>query len=279
MYAAHTTIAKSNRSTARWKKRRWMLPRLHAALAIPFVAGCVELPLPAKQELSKAGEDYRRKDYHGAQAKLDGILATYHSYTGAADAYYLRALCQVSLSNKAAALSDVERCIALSQDKKLTAEAHAMAGALKFESGKDAEALDHFAQALKDLPEKPPADLVRFRYAICLQHQGRWSDARREFGRLLQRYPGGDLSESARRMSEWKGDYFAIQCGAYQDSSSAAKQMQKLKKTGLAARVDAQSRSGKTLYVVYVGQYPNYDAAQEALRTIRGKVSGALIAP
>lgn len=279
MYAGHSTIIKSNRSTARWKKRRWIVPRWHAVLTLPFVAGCVELPAPAKRELSKAGEDYRRRDYHGAQAKLDGILATYHSYAGAADAYYLRALCQVGLSNKAAALSDAERCIALSQDKKLTAEANAMAGALKFESGREGEALGHFAQALKYLPEKPPADLVRYRYAICLQHQGRWSEARREFGTLLQRYPGGDLYESARRMSDWKGDYFAIQCGAYQDSSSAATQMRKLKKMGLPARVDAQSRSGKTLYCVYVGQYPNFDAAQEALRTIRGKVSGAVIAP
>lgn len=256
-----------------------MGPRLHAVFAIPLVAGCTELPHSAKQELSKAGDDYRRHDYRGAQTKLDGLLSTYHYYTGAAEAYYLRALCQVGVSNKSAALADAERCISLSQDKLLTAQAQAMAGTLKFESGDEASASGLFAKALRDLPEKPPADLVRFRYAVCLQHEGRWTDARREFGTVSQRYPGSDIGENARRMFEWTGDYFAIQCGAYKDSSSAAKQVQKLRKTGLSPRVETRTRLGQTMYMVFVGQYPKYDAAQEALRSVRGKVSDAVIAP
>jgi len=256
-----------------------MGPRLHALFALPLVAGCAELPPSAKQELSKAGEDYRRNDYRGAQTKLDEILNTYQYYTGAADAYYLRALCNVSLTNKPAALRDVDRCIALSKDKQLTSQAQAMAGTLCFESGKESDAIGHFAKALKDLPEKPPADVVRYRYAVCLQHQGRWTEARRESGTLLQRYPAGDLSENARRMYEWNGDYFAIQCGAYKDQTSAAKQAQQLRKAGHQARVEPQTRFGKTLYMVYVGQYQKYDAAQEALHSLRGQVSGAVIAP
>jgi tetratricopeptide (TPR) repeat protein len=263
----------------RWRRRRWIGPRLHAVLALPFVASCAELPYSAKQELNKAGEDYRRQDYGGAQTRLDGIISSYHMYAGAAEAYYLRALVHSKQSNKAAALADAEKCVAQSQDKSLTAQAAAMAGTLAYEMGDERKALDHFARALKDLPEKPPTDLVRYRYAICLQHQGQWTEARREFGTVLQRYPQSTIAENARRMYEWKGDYFALQCGAFQDQSSAAKQMQKLRKAGLSARIDNQMRLGKTLYMVFVGQYPKYDAAQEALRSVRAKVPNAVIAP
>lgn len=279
MNSKSSSVSKIGRSASRWKRRRWIGPRLHAVFALPLVAGCTELPLGAKQELNKAGEDYRRQDYRGAQTKLDGILSTYHAYTGAAEAYYLRALVHVKQSNKTAALADAERCIALAQDKTLAAQAAAMAGTLSFEMGNEAKALDYFAKALKGMPEKPPADLLRYRYAVCLQHEGRWSEARREFGTLLQRYPQSDISANARRMYEWKGDYFALQCGAYQDQSSATKQMQKLRKVGLSPRIETQTRLGKTLYMVFVGQYPKYDAAQEALRSVRAKVPNAVIAP
>jgi tetratricopeptide (TPR) repeat protein len=258
---------------------RRRVPWLSAVFALPLAAGCAELPYSAKQELSKAGDDYRRQDYRAAQTKLDGIITTYKAYTGAADAYYLRALCEVGLGNKAAALKDAEQCIALSKDKMLTAEAHAMAGTLNFEAGNDVDAIDHFAKALNDLPEKPPADLIRYRYAVCLQRQGRWSDARREFGILIQRYPSGDIGENARRMVEWKGDYFTIQCGLNKEPASAAKQVQTLRKSGQVARVEAQTRLGKTVYVVCIGEYPTYAAAQDALRAIRAKVSNAVIAP
>lgn len=274
-----TLISKNARSASRWRRRRWIGPRLHAVFALPLVAGCTELPYGAKQELNKAGEDYRSQDYRGAQAKLDGILSTYHQYTGAAEAYYLRALVHVKQSNKGGALADADRCIALSQDSSLRAQAAAMAGTLSFEMGDETKALDYFVKALKGLPEKPPADLVRYRYAVCLQHQGRWAEARREFATLLQLYPQSDLTANARRMYEWRGDYFALQCGAYLDQKSAAKQMQKLRKAGLSARIENQTRLGKPLYLVFVGQYPKYDAAQEALRALRAKVPNAVIAP
>ncbi|HKQ47433.1 MAG TPA: SPOR domain-containing protein [Phycisphaerae bacterium] len=272
-------LSKIGRSTSRWKRRRWIGPRLHAVFTLPLVAGCTELPHGAKQELNKAGEDYRRQDYGGAQTKLDGIISTYHAYSGVAEAHYLRALVYVKQSNKAGALADAERCLALSQDKALTSQAAAMAGTLAFEAGDEARALYHFARALKGLPEKPPTDLVRYRYAVCLQHEGRWTEARREFGTVVQRYPQSTITENARRMYEWKGDYFAIQCGAYQDQSSATKQMKKLRTAGLSPRIESQSRLGKTLYMVFVGQYPKYAAAQEALRSIRAKVPNAVIAP
>lgn len=270
---------KSTRSTDRWVPRRSRSRRFHAVLVLPFVAGCTELPLHARQQVTDAQEDYVNRKLPAARTKLDSVLNTFGSYTGAAEAYYLRAKINAESSNKAAALRDAQRCIQLSQDRTLKSKAQAMAGTLQFETGAQAAALPNFEAALVHLPERPPADLIRYRYGICLQHEGRWSEAREQFSTLVQRYPSGDLAERARRMLDWPDNHFSIQCGAYLDRSSADSQLKKLQRAGLSPRIEPRTRSGKTLQTVLVGQYQTYSAAQAALPSVKKQVSGAVIAP
>ncbi|RIK63789.1 MAG: hypothetical protein DCC65_15215 [Planctomycetota bacterium] len=272
-------LHQSTRSSERWAPRRRSSPRFHAVLVLPFVAGCTELPLHAKQEVSQAQEDYLDRKLPAARARLDNVLNTFGDYTGAAEAYYLRAKINAETSNKSAALRDAQRCIELSQDRELTSKAHAMAGTLQFETGATAAAIPHLEAALTRMPERPPADLIRYRYGVCLQHEGRWSEARREFSTLVQQYPAGDLAERARRMLEWPGDHFAIQCGAFHDRSSAESQISALRHSGLSPRIEPRSRSGKTLQTVLVGQFRTYSAARSALPSVKKVVSGAVIAP
>ena len=40
-------------------------------LAVPFVAGCTELPITAKRDVDKARDAYLKKDYPSARASLD----------------------------------------------------------------------------------------------------------------------------------------------------------------------------------------------------------------
>lgn len=247
--------------------------------AVPLVAGCTELPLTAKQDVDRARDAYLKRDYQTARTTLDGVLGSYGHYTGAAEAYFLRSKILAETSNRAAALRDARRCIELSRDKSLTARAHASAGALEFEAGNKAAALDHYAEALKGLPERPPADVIRFRYATCLMHVGRWKDARRELATVLQRYPSGDIAEHARRLQAWPGDYFVIQCGAFRDRASATKQVNQLQRAGVSARVESMSRQGQALQTVVVGEYSTYSAAKAALPPVKSRVSGAVIAP
>ncbi len=237
------------------------------------------MPPHAQKQVSAAREDYTKRNLSGARTKLDDVLGSYGSYTGAAEAFYLRAKIHAETSDKVGALRDARRCIDLSTDKMLTAKAQAIAGAVELETGNKAAAIRYFADALKHLPEKPPTDLVRYRYAICLQHEGRWGEARRELATLLQRHPSSDLAEHARRMLEWPGDYFTIQCGAYQEPSSAQDFANKLHRAGLSARVEIRPRSGQRLHTVFVGQYPTYNAAQSAMASVKRHASGAVIAP
>lgn len=247
--------------------------------ALPFVGGCAELPLAAQQEIAAAQQAYSRRDLSLARSKLDGVLQTYRDYPGTAEAHYLRAKILAESSDRRGALRDALRCIELSKDDDLTAKAHAMAGSLEFELGNRAAASPHFAKALRRLPEKPPTDLIRYRYAICLQQEGAWHDAKKQFALVLQRYPGGDLAEHARRMSEWPGNYHAIQCGAFRDRKAADLLAGTLNSAGQKARVEPMQRSGETLYMVYVGYFPTYGEAEAALGSVKRRVSGAVIVP
>lgn len=172
------------------------------AAALVLIGGCAELPAPAALQVAEARNDYLKRDIASARTKLDDVLTHYSMFTGAAEAYYLRSKINAETSNKAAAKRDATQCIQLAQDKELKAKASAMAGTLCFESGDDSSAVAYFSDAMKGLPEKPPADLVRFRYGVCLQRLGRWDEARRQFGIILQRYPSSDLAEHAKRMYE-----------------------------------------------------------------------------
>lgn len=259
--------------------RTTLAGRVPFALCILTMAGCAELPGPAKEQVAQAREDYLKRDLPAARTKLDDVLTHYSMFTGAAEAYYLRAKINAESSNKAAATRDAKQCIQLAQDNDLKAKANAMAGTLAFETGDDNSAIQYFADAVKHLPEKPPADLVRFRYGVCLQRLGRWDDARTQFATLLQRYPSSDLAEHASRLNEWRGNYFSIQCGAFQDGRAAAQMANKLKQAGLDARVEPRGRLGQTLHYVLVGQYPTYVLADSALGAVRRHVSGAVIAP
>ncbi len=266
------------RLLSRQSNRRPIL--VAAALTILFaLPGCAELPASAKQQKLDAEIAYRERNFSKAETTLTDFLSHYPDHVESADAYYLRALCHAEQSHKYLAVTDARNCIRLAQDSELAAKAHAMAGALMFEQGKFNEAASHFASALPGMPEAPPTDLVRYRYGLSLQRIGDWQKARLEFAAVFQRYPGSDLAQHARRMYDWPHNCFVIQCGAFRDAGGAEELKNKLVSRGLSATVERGSRSGESLYVVYVGRYPQYDQAEASLSAVRRQVPDALIKP
>lgn len=269
----------SNTLCTRLNSRRALRAGKALIAACLMPAGCVDLPLPAKEQLNQAERDYRGRDYKSASAKLDDILRIYPEYAQSAEAYYLRAQCRIAVSNKLGAVSDLKKCAALSRDSQLTSNAHAAAGSLCFEAGNMAEASSHYAEALKKAPEKPPTDQIRYNYATSVMRQGDWRKARQQFALVFQRYPNSSLSNNAHDKFEWPFDYFVIQCGSFRDQAAANKHSTKLQGSGLSTRVEPRQRLGESLYIVCIGSYPKYDLAQEALRSVKNKCPGALIAP
>lgn len=250
-----------------------------ALIAVCCSTGCVELPQPAQEKLKAAEKDYRARDYRSAVGKLDEILTDFPEYKQSAEAYYLRGECRIATNNKLGAASDLKKAIALSNDPRLTADAHASAGTLAYEAGNMAEAARHYGDALTKLPEKPPADQIRYNCGVALMRLGEWRKARVQFGMVFQRYPGSSLAANARDKFEWPFDYFVIQCGAFRDKTSAEKQSTKLQGAALATRVESRQRAGETVYIVCVGSYPKYDLAADALRSVKSKCPSAVIVP
>lgn len=269
------------RLTALRNGRRRCLVRLLVLPAMALATGCASLPASARQQLIEAYGQYCQKDYRSASSTLDGILKEYPRHQESAEAYYLRALCNAELSRRRQATSDAMSCIRYTKDSGLRARAHAMAGSLLFEADRSSEAIPHYAKALSnisDLPQKEK-DLLRYRYGLSLQREGRWRDSRLEFAAVFQRYPTSDLAPHARRMYDWPHDCYSIQCGAFRDRAGASKLVAKLKKVGLRVRVESRPRSGEPLQMVYEGRYQSYGLARDALRSVRRRVADALIVP
>lgn len=244
-----------------------------------LICGCTELPGSAVKELNDAEADYRARRYDAAVSRLDKILCDYPEQKGCEDAYYLRALCRAGQSQKSAALSDALACIKYSRQPVLTAKAQATAGVILYETGRTSEAIPHLGAALRGLPGAPPADLLRYQYAVCLQRQGRWGEARTEFSAVCTRYPQSTVAEFARRAGEWPHEFFSIQCGTFRDGASAARMKETLTKAGLPARAEIRKLGGESLHTVYVGQYAKYEQAQGAVAGVQRKASGAMVVP
>ncbi len=244
-----------------------------------LAAGCVEPPPDALKQVADAERDYRNQNYPSAEEKLNRYLQQFPNSPKSAEAYYLRALCGTKRSNRVMAEADARQCIKLSKDASLTSNAHATIATLLFESNRTQESLDHFDKGLKSMPDKPPADLLRYRYATSLQREGKWADAKAQYTELARRFPSSDLAMNARRALEWPHDAFTIQCGAFRDRAGATALEKQLKSSGHKAWTEQRSRSGEVIYTVYVDRFGRYAAAREALPRVQRAAAGAHIVP
>jgi cell division protein FtsN len=64
---------------------------------------------------------------------------------------------------------------------------------------------------------------------------------------------------------------YTLQVGAFSTSENARKQKAFFEERGYAAEITSRVRSGKSLYLVWVGSFPNADEARKVLREIQSK--------
>ncbi len=243
------------------------------------LAGCGQPTAEDIRQVSTAEQAYRSGKHEDALVQLNKFIAAYPNHPDTAEAYYLRSLCNTQVANKVQAESDARQCIKLTKSPELSARAHATLATLLYEANRPAEAIAAFQIALAGLPDRSPKDLLTYRYGLCLQREGRWPEARKAFSDVFSKYPGTETSQNARRMHDWKHDFFSIQCGAYRDRGSADDAASKLKKKGAAAFVDQRVRTGETIHIVLVGRYANYREARDALPAVKRHTRDALIVP
>ena len=154
-----------------------------------------------------------------------------------------------------------------------------MLGHLAFEDGNHAVAVSYYADALPHLPNQPPTDEALYRYGGCLQHLGRWDEAKAPFSRLLHAFQDSAHVAAARRRFAWPHPWFAIQCGAFGRVDNANQLAADLSRKGLSAKATFAELDGQGLWRVLSGQYPTYAAALADLPRARAIQPGALIVP
>ncbi len=72
---------------------------------------------------------------------------------------------------------------------------------------------------------------------------------------------------------------WSIQAGAYESADAADFLVDKLKSSGITARVDRQARGGKLVRLVRVGSYPTYDEAVAELPKVQKACPDAFPSP
>lgn len=262
-----------------YRKSPIWLPRVRLFIAAALCGGCVELPPAGKIKLADAEKSYRANDIRKATQTLDEIIREFPDYKESALAYYLRALCHERSDRVVDAGRDVQKCIALSTNRVLTAKARAMAGAFYFDSGNVGAAIEQYAKAVDGLPKEPPADMVRYRYGVCLQRHGEWANARKQFEIVTRDFPNSQAAPWARRMLEWRHEFFSVQCGVFRDRGAAASLSARLTSARLNGWYESQTRDGAAMQVVYSGRHKTYEQAKSAVASVRRIAPDASVAP
>lgn len=261
-------------------RRRLLSPRNGIiAWTLLYCGGCTVLPPHVRVQVVEADKSYRNNDYRGAEARLEPVLRDFPNHAESAEAYYIRALARVRMQRIPDAVADLEKAVKLSNRADLTGRANAALGGLYHDQGRYEPAAAALAQALRDLPEKPPADEVRYRLGVCLQRQGKWADARSAYSTLMHQFPGSRYAEDARRGFSWEHSFFSIQCGAFVNQSQAENLLRKVRSATSEVWVEPEARFGRPLHVVYAGKYATFAQAQDGLGAVRRAVPGAFVVP
>lgn len=258
-------------------RRAW--PTVIGAAVLLTCYGCADLPPAGRQMLLTAAGRYSAGQYGAAQQAAETFLRQYPGSPAAAEARYVRGLCRLRAEQPEAARADFAAAAEGAQRPDLRAYALAALGNLAFAAGDLGEAARYYARAEPDLPMRPPADEILYRYGLCLQRAGRWGEARRQFSRVLHHFGDRPAAAGARRAFNWPHDYFAIQCGVFRRADNAERAVADLGRRGIPAKAEYSSVEGEAAWRVLTGMYPTYEQARADLPRVRRAEPSAIIVP
>ncbi len=241
--------------------------------------GCQELTPEARQHLSEGAQAYEKADYTGANIKLSQFIDRYKDVPEVAEAYYVRGLCRLRLNHRSEARQDLTTAIQKSKRKDLTARAQASLAVMAYDDGDWATAARQYGEALEWIEEVREYDDHLLRYGVSLQRLGQWDQSRQQFAQLIQKYPNTTAGKTAKDLMGWNRPYFTIQCHALSRPDAAANEVARLRKLGLEASQLMETRQGRAMYLVQIGQYKTYDEARQALERVKRQVPTARIMP
>lgn len=248
-------------------------------MLLALLAGCTHLPPAEREELDRAAMEYRTGQVAQALPRLDRIIKDYSQVAEIGEAYYLRGLCRAKLGQTGAAKDDFRKAADSKAGPEVAARARASLASLAFQERRWEEAAGLYADSVDDLPNESPTDEILYSAGVALQRAGRWSEARRQFARILRHFRESPAAQRARRNAEWQHDYFAIQLGAFEQADRAVAAVRSFKEKRLDAWQENHPRDGKAMWIVMTGQYRSYAEAEQGLRQARQVQADAFIIP
>lgn len=252
-------------------------------LAIPLtaliaLAGCAGDKAKIEVRLAEGERAYADKRYDAAIQALSSVVSESKDPALAARALYVRGMARAAVNQRVPAYSDLGRA-AETGDKETRWRALSVLGVMQFEDRNWDAAAQTLERAIAAAPDRAPEDALLFRLGLCQERSGRWSQALRTFGQLVERYPAGTYAPLAKRRLELRAENFAVQCGVFEQEASAQRKVGELKQSGFDAYTRREVRGGRQMIVVLVGRFRDYDDAIRMLRRVKGYVPDAVLWP
>lgn len=228
-----------------------------------LLGGCVTQQ--DRQALQQGYDDYNAHRYAAAAQAANTYIDKFPHDEDVGEAYYLRALTELTANERTQARTDLAAAIAATKRADLQARSERVLGDLAFEDDHYAEAIRYYQSALAADPASPEAQTY-YRLGCSLQAIGQWAEARAPLARVLSMPDNGGWDDYARR--RLGATAFALQFGAYRDLAPARTLALGLRRAGVQADVFRELRGTAPLYTVRFGHYltlPEVESARQAM--------------
>jgi len=247
-------------------------------------AGCVSQP-PAAPTMEASIEEGKIAYLMGEYAKACAIFRHTVKNDGGAEASYWLARSLLARGDYAEAEEMFDEASELFEDSFMKAQAMLGAANAAYFNGDYRNAAERYRRLADSFSDCIVMTEVLIRWGKSCQRGGLWDEAERVFKHLRQQAPTLnelDIAEEGLLFCSEDMRFFVVQVGAFGTEEAAKEVAERMKAAGHSdVRVGELSRSGRTIFAVWVGRYKTYREASLALSRIRGaeRIEDAIIKP
>jgi tetratricopeptide (TPR) repeat protein len=260
---------------------------LVVAASLFLLAGCPAKPgltSEAIGELDGAQIQFGNRNYAAAAASCSRYIQKYPDSPVAAEAYYLRGLCQMYLHQGAAAGVDLK--LAADQagnDAELRFKSRLAIAHVAYELGRYSEAAAAYGELLEQADPILQPELL-FRHGMSLNATERGQEGAKVFRRLLSEYAPSAAADRLREQvrqpasggAEGTGS-FAVQIGAFGNPANAQQAVAQLAARGYKPLIQTRVKAGRSLHAVLVGWFATAAQGEQVRQALRPAYPGAIL--
>lgn len=249
-----------------------------------LLGGCVSQP-PAAPTMEASIEEGKVAYLMGEYAKACAIFRHAVQNDGGAEASYWLARSLLARGEYADAERMFDRAAELFRDSFMKAQAMLGAANAAYFNGDYRNAAERYRRLAQSFSDRILMTEVLVRWGKSCQRANLWDEAETVFKHLRQQAPTLnelDIAEEGLLFCSEDMRFFVIQVGAFGTEEAAKDVAQRMRASGYSnVTVGRLSRSGRTIFAVWVGCYSTYREASLALSKIRGveRIEDAIIKP